>query len=117
MKTVLCMTAGCTISWALVTAIFAPQAGLEVLLGMIAPLAVAIVTLVLVERTYRRDPRQLTRLMITAFVSKLVLFGVYLTIVIGVFSLKAFPFIVSFVTYFVVLHFMEAVRLRRLFSG
>lgn len=117
MRTVLYMTAGCAISWVLVTAIFAPQAGLEVLLGMIAPLAVAIVMLVLVERTYRRDPKKLTRLMIAAFVSKLVLFGVYLTTVVGVFSLKAFPFIVSFIAYFVVLHFMEAVRLRRLFSG
>ena len=117
MRTVWCMITGCFGSWVLVALIVMPQAGLEVLLGMIAPLVVAIVSLPAMERTYKRDPKQLTNLMIQAFAGKFLLFGVYVTIVIGVLSLQAIPFVVSFTTYFVALHLMEALYLRRLFAN
>ena len=117
MRTVWYMIAGCCVSGALVATIVVPRAGLEVLLGMIAPLVVAIVTLPVVERTYRRDPKRLTRVMIQAFAGKLLLFGVYVIMVIGVLSLQAIPFVVSFTTYFVALHLTEALHLRRLFAS
>ena len=110
------VTATCVASGLLVAVFVVPQAGVEILLGMVAPVGAGSVTLALVERTYRRDPARLTRLMIKAFAAKLVLFGVYVALVLGVAALRATPFVVSFTVFFVVLHLTEAVHLRRVFA-
>ena len=111
------VTAGCLVSGVLVATLLVPHAGLEVLLGMIAPLAVAIASFAFVERTFRRDPARLTAVMIQAFAVKLVLFGGYITVGIRVLALETLPFILSFVTYFLALHVLEAAHLRRLVTA
>ena len=116
MKAVGLMSVGCAVSWLLVRLMFAPEAELEIVLGMIMPLCVAGSTLVLAQRAYRRDPQLLTPLMLKAFVGKVVVFGVYVVVVISVLALKSTPFIVSFTAYFIVLHFFEAFCLHRLFG-
>lgn len=88
----------------------------EVVLGMLAPLAGAAATWILVVRGYALRPESLTRLMITAFAGKLVFFGAYVTVMLKVLLLRPLPFVISFTTYFIGLHLFEALCLQRLFA-
>jgi hypothetical protein len=88
-----------------------------VFFGMLGPLAAATVSWVLAERTYRRDPSTLTSLMVGAFAFKFVFFGAYVAVLLKVVRVSPVPFVVSFSSYFIALHLVEAVCLKRLFSG
>ena len=110
------MTVGSVATWVVASALSPPTA-VATLLGMAAPLAVTTSTLVLVERAHRRDPESVTPLMIKAFGAKLVFFGGYVGVMLGVLSVPAIPFVVSFTAYFVGLYLVEALCLRRLFMG
>ena len=111
------MVGASVLSWLAVAAVPGVDSDLEVLLGMVAPLAGAIVTWVLVARTYVSRPERLTPLMVAAFGGKLVFFGAYVTVMLGVLSLRPLPFVVSFTTYFIALHLFEAMCLQRLFGA
>ena len=89
----------------------------EVLFGMAAPLAGAAMTWVLARRVYPSHPERLTPLMIAAFGAKLVFFGVYVTVMLRVLALDPLPFVASFTAYFISLHVIEALCLRRLFAS
>jgi hypothetical protein len=104
-------------SWLVVAAVPGMDSDREVLFGMLAPLAGALATWVLVTRTYARRPEQLTSLMVAAFGGKLVFFGAYVTVMLGVLSLRPLPFVISFTAYFIALHLFEALCLQRLFGG
>ena len=84
---------------------------------MLAPLASAAFTWVLVARNFTSRPEAVTPLMVAAFAGKLVFFGVYVTIMLRLLSLRPLPFVVSFTTYFIALHLFEALCLQRLFAG
>ena len=56
----------CVASWALASWVFVPQVGVEIFLGMIAPLLLAIGTVLMVRRIYQKDPTQLTAFMTKA---------------------------------------------------
>jgi len=88
----------------------------EILAGMAAPLAAVTVSWVLIERAYAREPTQVTRLMIGAFGVKMLFFGAYVALMLGVVGLRVTPFIVSFTGYFVALYLIEALLLRRLIA-
>jgi hypothetical protein len=111
------MTAASVGSWLAVTAIVGSRAAVEVLAGMIGPLAMAAGSWVMAERTYRRRPAQLTAVMIGAFGVKMLFFGAYVAIALKVLSLRPIPFVISFTGYFIGLHLMEALYLRRLLAG
>jgi hypothetical protein len=104
-------------SWLALAAVPGIDSDIDVLLGMMAPLAGAVATWVLVTRTYARRPELLTPLMIATFGGKLVFFGVYVTVMLGVLSVRPLPFVISFTTYFIALHLFEALCLQRLFGG
>jgi hypothetical protein len=53
--------------------------------------------------------------MIGAFMGKLVFFGVYVAVVVGVLGARPVPFVASFAGYFIALHMIEALWLKRLF--
>ena len=89
---------------------------IEIFLGVLGPLLVASGTCVMAGRTYRRDPERLTGLMVKAFAGKMVFFGVYVAVMIGLLSMRAMPFVISFTASFIVLHLSEALYLRRLFT-
>ena len=103
-------------SWLVAAAVLDLRTGVDVLFGMIGPLAVASVSWVMAERTFKRSPERLTSLMIAAFAGKMVFFGTYVTFVLTVLSPRSIPFIVSFTGYFITLHLLEAIFLRRLFA-
>jgi hypothetical protein len=103
--------------WLTATAMAGTRASVDVLAGMLGPLAVATSTWVMTERTYRRHPERLTALMMTAFGVKMVFFGAYVAIALTALSLRPIPFVTSFIGYFIGLYFIEALYLRRLFAG
>lgn len=116
MKPVVWMVSASVMSWLGATAVVDRRTSVEVLCGMLGPLAVACGTWLLAERTYRRNPESLTPLMAAAFAGKMVFFGAYVVVMVRLLELRVVPFIVSFTSYFVVLYLVEALYLRRLFS-
>jgi hypothetical protein len=104
-------------SWLVIAAWSGVSSSREVLFGMLAPLAGAAATWVLVARAFPSRPESVTPLMVAAFAGKLVFFGVYVTIMLRVLALRPLPFVVSFTTYFIALHLFEAFCLQRLFTG
>lgn len=111
MKPVFWLATGCVLS----AAVFGVRFGREVWLGMFGPLVVVSATWVMTERVYRADPARLTAVIITAFAGKLVFFGGYVALAIGVLGVQLMPFAISFTGYFIALHMIEALLLKRLF--
>ena len=89
----------------------------EILVGVLGPLLVALVSWVVMDRTYRHDVRRMTQVMIAAFGAKLVFFGLYIAVALRALQLRPGLFVASFATSFIVLHLAEAFFLRRMFSG
>jgi hypothetical protein len=110
-KSVVWLAVGSVLSAAVLGAWF----GGAIWLGMLGPLVVVSATWVLTERIYRSHPERLTSMMISAFAGKLIFFGAYVGLVIGVLGVQAVPFAASFTGYFIVLHMIEALLLKRLF--
>lgn len=105
------------LSWLAAAPLLDAPARTAALFGMAGPLSVAVTTWLLAERTFRRNPEALTGLMIAGFVGKMVFFGAYVTVVIKGSSVPSVPFVVSFAGYFIALHLIEALALRRLFAS
>jgi hypothetical protein len=117
MKQVAWMAGGSVTAW-LVALVFVEYAsGVALFFGMLGPLLLACGSWVMAERTYKREPGALTGVMVTAFAFKLVFFGGYVALMLRVLHLRPVPFVVSFSSYFIALHFIEAFYLQRLFAG
>jgi hypothetical protein len=116
MNVVVWMVAGCALSSIAATLIVDRARGMEVVMGMFGPLLVATASWIVAERTWRREPARLTGVLITAFAGKLVFFAAYVAFMLSVLSLRPVPFVASFTTYFIALHVVEAVSLKRLFT-
>ena len=117
MKPLWWMAGASLASWLMVAAIPGFAGDREVLFGMLAPLAGAAATWVIVARTFGSHPEWLTSLMVAAFAAKLVFFGAYVTVMLTILSLRPVPFVVSFTAYFITLHLVEALCLQRVFAG
>jgi hypothetical protein len=117
MKLVRWMILACVLSCALAGVVAGRQASREIWLGMCAPLVVAACTWILTERVYKQRPERLTSVMIGALAGKLIFFGAYVAVAIGVLHVQPVPFIVSFTGYFVALHLIEALWMKRLFAA
>ena len=111
------IAAGIVTAGGALAALVVSDAAVEIMLGLLAPLVVALGSWRLMESAYRRGPERLSRLMVRAFLGKLVFFGVYLTVTVGAFPLDRTWFIGAFAISFVILHLAEAVQLQRLFAG
>jgi hypothetical protein len=109
------MSGVCVASWVALTFIARDALHPELLWGMAGPLASALLTWVLVVRTYRRARERVTGVLVAGFAMKLVFFGLYLAVMLRVVGLRVVPFAAAFVGYMVVLYVMEALFLRRLF--
>ena len=105
----------CVGSWGLVSWMV-PKAVMEIFLGMLIPLLLAIGTIVSVERTYRKDAQRLTSLMTKAFLGKMLLYGVYVVVILGFYSFQPVPFAISLTVYFTGLHLAEALYFQTLFK-
>lgn len=89
----------------------------EILLGMILPLVVGLMTLYKVESIFTTAPAKLTPFMIKSFVVKMVIYGAYIVGIAAFSSFHVRPFFVSFISYFVTLHVLEAFFIRSVLKG
>ena len=115
MKPLVWMAGSSVGSWLAVSAV---DAGInpELLLGMAGPLTSASVTWLVLARTHAAAPERVTTALIAGFGAKMVLFAAYVIVALGVLGLRPVPFVIAFASYFIVLHLMEAVFLRRLLA-
>ena len=104
-------------SWLLATALLGSGTGKELLLGMLGPLATACGSWLLMERTHRSKPQQLTAVMMAAFGAKLIFFGAYVALIIRGVDVRPVPFVASFTGFFIGLYAIEAFFLKRLLAG
>jgi hypothetical protein len=109
------MAGMCVGAWLAVVAL-SPQLNPEALLGIIGPLASAVVTWIVVARTAAAAPEKVTGVMVIGLAVKMVFFGVYVAGMLKGAGLRPVPFVVSFAGAFIALHAMEAMFLRRLFA-
>jgi hypothetical protein len=98
-------------------AISAGAPAAEVLGGMSGPLAAATVTWVLVQRTFRAAPENVTAVLMKAFAGKMLFFAAFVVAMVSGLALAATPFAVSFTAFFIGLYAMEALFLQRLLDG
>jgi hypothetical protein len=117
MKAVGWMVGASLAAWLIAARIAGESANPEVLYGMLGPLVVATVSWIVTERTYKANRERLTGVMVKALGIKAVVFGAYIVGMLRVFELRPVPFVVSFTTFFIALHLIEAVFMRRLFES
>jgi hypothetical protein len=111
------MMAGSALTGAAVALALGSRVMPELAYGIAGPLLSAVVSWQVLERTHRSAPERLTNVMITSFGVKVLLFGLYLVIALKVLGLRPLPFMLSFTGYYVALHVVEAMFLRRLLAG
>jgi len=116
MKAAVWMAAVSLAAWAAVALFVDHGTAADVLLGLLAPVAVAIVSWVVVERAHARAPERLTALMIKAFAAKMVVFGAYVAVMIGLLARRPGPFVAGFTVSFVGLYAWEAALMQRMMS-
>ena len=113
MNVIACLTIAClTSAVAIAMSLEGPEAR-AVVAGMAGPLVSACVTWAMIDRAVGTDPAGLTRRLLAAFLVKAVLFLAYVFVAVKIVGLPAKPFAMSFTAYFIVLHQIEAVLLRR----
>jgi hypothetical protein len=88
----------------------------EALFGMLGPLVAACASWIAVERIHAVAPERVMSVMLTAFMAKMMFFGIYVAGMLRGLELRRTPFVVSFTVYFVALYAMEALFLKRLFE-
>jgi len=66
------------------------------------------------KRQSRRSPERMTALLIKAFAAKMVFFGLYTAALLKLGTLRPVAFVTSLLSYFISLHILEAIGLRRL---
>lgn len=116
MRPALWMVAGSVVSGVAASVFVGPELTRELVFGMLAPLIVAVISWVLVERAFRRSRTQVTNVMVVGFGVKMVFFGAYVAVMLRGLALRPVPFVVSFTAYFIGLHVAEAWCLGRLFG-
>jgi hypothetical protein len=97
--------------------VFGPDRAWPAVLGTLAPMLAALGTWVIVERQFARAPERTAGVLINLFAAKVLLFGSYVALVVLLVPEWATVFVVSFTSQYILLHIVEAVFLRRLFSS
>jgi hypothetical protein len=89
----------------------------ETALGTLGPLVAACGSWIVIERTMKRDPTQVTPTMLKLFAVKMLFFGAFVVAAVLGLQLRPVPFMVSFTSAFVVMYLLEALYLQRLFAA
>lgn len=116
MKEVAWMAGTSVVTWLVISASTSADVSTALFYGMVGPLLMACGTWIVAERAFRQDPQSLTATMMGGFAFKLVFFGAYVAAMIRIVGLSPVPFVIGFSSYFIALHFAEALLLKRLFG-
>lgn len=116
MKPLLTMGGAGLLVGLMATTVLGPPAMAEAALGTIGPLVAACGSWMVIERTMRRDPTQVTPVMLKLFTVKMLFFGALVVSALLGLHLRPIPFMVSFTGAFVTMYLIEAIYLQRLFA-
>lgn len=89
----------------------------ELFWGILLPWLVVLVELFFVYKANEKKSELTTKVLMTGFVSKMVLFAIYLSVIIYFYSFAPLPFVISFSGSFIVFHTLEAIVLKSLFQS
>ena len=98
-----------------VTAVTGPAPAADGLLGVAAPAIAACGAGTIVARMQRTAPERTTQTMVGLMMAKVLVFGVYTAVLLGLRLVTPAPFVAGFAISFVALHAIQAMHLRRLF--
>lgn len=110
------MAAAALLCGGAIALILGPESRAAVIAGSAGPFAAAAATWVIVDRVHRRAPAKVAPAMIRLFAAKMIFFGVYVAAAVTLLPVPMRAFVVSFTSQYIMLHFMEAMFLRRLFA-
>ena len=88
----------------------------ELFWGILLPWLVVLVELFFIYKVKGKKSELTTKVLLTGFVSKMMLFAIYLSIIIYFYSFAPLPFVISFSGSFIVFHTLEAIVLKSLFD-
>jgi hypothetical protein len=103
--------------WAALSLVLGPESRGAVSVGSLGPLVAAVATWIVVERLHARKPEQVSSGMIKLLAAKMLFFGVYVAAAVTLLPMPVRAFVVSFTSQYIMLHFIEALFLRRLFAA
>jgi hypothetical protein len=89
----------------------------DMLYGFLAPLMAVVISWSVVKRAYRANPAGLMPVLLVGMILKLMFFAAYAAVMLRVLHLQAVPFVATFTASFIVLHNIEALLMRRLFTS
>lgn len=114
MKLVWWMLAGSILAAIVLTLLVGAHTRLEIWFGMLGPLIAAAASWIAMVREYARSHRGMTRLLIRAFAAKMIFFAVYIIVLLRTRYVRPIPFVICFAGFYLALHFVEAMGLRRM---
>ena len=88
----------------------------ELFWGILLPWLVVLVELFFIYKAKEKNSQLTTNILLSGFVGKMVIFGIYLSIIIYFYSFTPLPFVISFSGSFIVFHTLEAIVLKSLFQ-
>ena len=91
-----------------------PVYGLELFLGWILPVLAGTVTLYFIGSAAQKDPFLVTKTLAKGFALKMVYYGATILTLFKLYSFEPIPFICSFSGFFLGLHVLEAVIIKRI---
>ena len=91
-----------------------PAYGLELFLGWILPVLAGTVTLYFIGSAAQKDPFLVTKTIAKGFALKMVYYGAAILTLFKLYSFEPIPFICSFSGFFLGLHVLEAVIIKRI---
>ena len=92
-----------------------PEYKIEIFWGILLPWAVAAIELFMVFRAKGKAPQLTTKILMTGFVGRMIIFGAYLLIIFNFYSFAPYPFMFSFSGSFLAFHTLEAFVLKSLY--
>jgi hypothetical protein len=108
------MTAAGAAAWGVATLVAGRPVNPELLLGLVGPLAAADISWIVMARASASGGERLMKTMVRLLGLKMLLFGMYAVVVLRVMDVRPVLFVGSFAGFFVMLHALEAMFLRRL---
>ncbi len=89
-----------------------PEYITEIFWGIFVPWSVAVIELFWVFKAKEKDPQLTTKVLMVGFVGKMIVFGIFLSIIIYFYAFKPYPFVFSFAGSFLAFHTLEAFVLK-----
>jgi hypothetical protein len=111
------MVGAAALGWLALVAVAGPEGVKAITVGTLGPLVATMVSWLALVRAHTRTPGHVQGVMLRFFAGKVVFFGAFVTAAVAWLGLGTRMFVVSFATQYIMLHFMEAFYLHRLFAS